>query len=108
MRVILSGDMDSPRDSAWTPEAARAETDTPRDLVVQRPGRDGAHIPAWYILAGLSKLRRHEVCDMLALFECFSVRNKILDRCRDWRDRRREGGSSQPAFEKRVREKSEQ
>ena len=72
----------------------------------QSNGAEGAHIPPWYILAGLGKLERAAVCDMLALFECFSVANKGIDQVKDWTRKRREGDGYQPAFERRVREKS--
>ena len=67
---------------------------------------EGAHIPPWYILAGLGMLERVAVCDMLALFECFSVANKGIDQVRDWTRKRRDRDGYQPAFERRVREKS--
>ena len=73
---------------------------------LQSDGGEGAHIPPWYILAGLGKLERAAVCDMLALFECFSVANKGIDQVRDWTRKRREGDGYQPAFERRVHEKS--
>ncbi len=73
---------------------------------LQSDGGDGAHIPPWYILAGLGTLERAAVCDMLALFECFSVANKGMDQVRDWTRKRGEGDGYQPAFERRVREKS--
>ena len=66
----------------------------------------GAYIPPWYVLAGLGRLERAAVCDMLALFECFSVANKGIDQVRDWTRRQREGDEYQPAFERRVRERS--
>ena len=72
----------------------------------QSDGGEGAHIPPWYILAGLGKLERAAVCGMLALFECFSVANKGIDQVRDWTCKRREGDGLLPAFERPVQEKS--
>ena len=72
----------------------------------QSDGGEGAHIPPWYILAGLGKLEWAAVCDMLALFECFSVANKGIDQVRDWTRKRREGDGLLPALERRVQEQS--
>ena len=78
-----------------------------RDRDAERSNGDGAHIPPWYILAGLSTLERSQVCDILALFECFSVTNKGIDLVRDLRGKRRKGDCYQPAFEKRVRKRAQ-
>ena len=72
----------------------------------QSDSGEGAYIPPWYVLAGLGRLERAAVCDMLALFECFSVANKGIDQVRDWTRRRHESDEYQPAFERRVRERS--
>ena len=97
-----SGEAREDPDSAWELSAARSLT-LPGS---QSDHGEGVHIPPWYILAGLGELERAAVCDMLALFECFSVANKGVDQVRDWTRRRREGDGYQPAFERRVREKS--
>ena len=96
--------------SAGSGEAREApESGAVRSLSLagsQSDGGEGAHIPPWYILAGLGKLERAAVCDMLALFECFSVANKGIDQVRDWTRKRRKGDGLLPAFERRVQEKS--
>lgn len=92
--------------SAKVAEQMQTDDDTPPDRRAERSDREGAHIPPWYLLAGLSKLDRLAVCDMLAIFECLSVANVGIDKVRDWISRRKRANADQSAFEKRLHKES--